>query len=129
MEEPFEISEWFNASPKEVYEAWLSSAEHSKMTGGEAKCSSEIGGTFTAWDGYIMGENIDLEAGKKIVQKWRTTEFDDHDPDSLLELTLQAENNGTRLILRHSNIPDGHQGYRQGWYDHYFAPMSVYFEK
>ena len=35
---------------------------------------------------YIEGKNLELEKDKKIVQKWRTTEFPDDAPDSDLEI-------------------------------------------
>jgi uncharacterized protein YndB with AHSA1/START domain len=55
MKVKFEISVIINASPSEIYKAWLDSDLHSKMTGGEAICSTEKEGEFTAWDGYILG--------------------------------------------------------------------------
>ncbi len=54
------------------------------MIEGEAKCSNQEGGKFTAWDGYIAGKNIQLITNKKIIQIWRTSEFNDNDEDSEL---------------------------------------------
>ena len=48
------------AKPSEIYVAWLDYIQHSNMTGGPAKCSNKIGGTFTAWDAFIAGQNIEL---------------------------------------------------------------------
>jgi activator of HSP90 ATPase len=129
MEDTFEISAVFNASPDDVYRAWLTSDSHSKMTGGEATCSDQIGGDFTAWDGYISGKNIKLEPGKKIVQAWRTSEFDEADADSIIDIEFRKVENGTQLMMIHSNIPDGHTGYKLGWQDHYFTPMQEFFRK
>ena len=98
------------------------------MTGGEAKCSNKVGGFFTAWDGYISGKNVELVENKKIVQTWRTTEFEDNDEDSILTIEMNKVPEGTELILSHSNIPQGQTQYEQGWVDHYFKPMKVFFE-
>ena len=66
--------------------------------------------------------------GKKIVQRWRTTEFSDRDPDSLLEITFAKTKEGTKLTLAHSEIPKGQAAsYRRGWEEFYFAPMKDYF--
>lgn len=127
MPESFEVSDVVAAKPEVVYEAWLDSAGHSEMTGGEAECSSELGGEFTAWDGYISGRNLELEPHSRIVQSWRTTEFSDSDPDSRLEVLLEPADAGTLVTLRHSNVPDGELHYRDGWVDHYLEPMKEYF--
>ncbi len=117
------------ASPQAVYEAWLTSAGHSKMTGGEAKASKRVGGAYSAWDGYITGRNLELIPGQKIVQSWRTSEFAPDDPDSIVTVTLEPIKSGARLTLLHTGVPDGQTSYEEhGWRDHYFEPMKAYFE-
>ena len=123
----FEISDVIPASPKEIYNAWLNSAEHSEMTGGFAKVSAEVGGTFEAWDGYIEGRNLVLEASKRITQQWRTSEFTENEKDSLLEILFEEDTEGTRIIIRHSELPEHGMQYKQGWVDSYFNPMKEYF--
>ncbi len=56
----FKLEYTYNVSPETLYNAWLDSITHSKMTGGEAKCSNMINGAFSAWDGYISGINKKL---------------------------------------------------------------------
>ena len=124
----FEVSALIPASPEVVYEAWLDSEGHTKMTGGEAKVSSEVGGEFEAWDGYIQGRNLELEYGKRIVQSWRTSEFADDEADSRIEVTFDREGDGTKVTLRHTNLPPHGEQYEQGWVDSYFVPMQEYFE-
>ena len=123
----FEISDLIPASPKEVYKAWLSSTAHSEMTGGDAKVSAEVGDTFEAWDGYITGRNLILEASKRIIQQWRTSEFKEDEKDSLLEIFFAEEDEGTRITIRHSELPEHGMQYKQGWVDSYFNPMKEYF--
>ncbi|MBC8334389.1 MAG: SRPBCC domain-containing protein [Anaerolineales bacterium] len=125
----FEISDLIPAPPKVVFNAWLSSDEHSKMTGGQAKVSATNGETFEAWDGYIQGKNLELDSPSRILQNWRTSEFEDSDQDSLLEILLEAEGKGTRITIRHSNLPEHGMQYHQGWFDSYFDPMKEYFEE
>jgi len=118
------------ASPREVYDAWLSSRGHSAMTGGGARASARRGAKFTAWDRYIKGKNLKLVPGRRIVQSWRTAKFTKKDPDSQIEVLLRRARGGTRLTLRHTNVPDGHTSYRDGgWQSHYFKPMKKYFAK
>lgn len=98
------------------------------MTGSPAEGSPIVGAKFTAWDGYIWGENKELEPPYRIVQSWRTSEFPPDSPDSQLKIQLQEMQAGTRLTLKHSEIPHGQaEMYRQGWQEFYFEPMSAYF--
>lgn len=111
-----------------VFHAWLDSEKHSAFTSSEAVIDPSVGGSFTAWEGYISGKTLELDSPNKIVQSWRTTEFSDADSDSRLEILLEPINNGTLVTLKHTNIPDG-QGdmYREGWEEYYFRPMLEYF--
>jgi uncharacterized protein YndB with AHSA1/START domain len=129
MKIKFRISEKFPATPETLFEAWLNSEPHSSMTGGKAQVSDQAGGVFTAWDGYIKGKNLELQPSMRILQSWRTTEFQVKDPDSLLEITFIPEGNDTRVTIRHSDLPEHGMQYQQGWVDSYFTPMKEYFRE
>jgi activator of HSP90 ATPase len=123
----FVVSAIFPATPQEIYHAWLSSDEHSGMTGSSASVSDKVGGEFDAWDGYIHGKNLELEQNKRIVQSWRTSEFSKDEPDSRLEITLEPIGDQTKLTLRHTGLPPHGAQYEQGWVESYFEPMKEYF--
>ncbi len=125
----FTLRATLNAPAKEIYSAWISGEGHTNMTGGMATNSGEIGGNFTAWDGYIEGKNLSLEPYTRIVQSWRTSQFDLGEPDSQIEVILNEVDGQTELTLIHSNIPESGEHYRQGWDEHYFQPMKDYFSK
>jgi len=127
MAKDFEVSAVIPASPQDVYDAWLTSDAHTRMTGGAARVSSEVGGTFEAWDGYIEGKNLELGPGLRIVQAWRTTQFESKEPDSQIEVLFEPEGEGTLVKLRHTKLPAHGATYEQGWIDHYFEPMKRYF--
>ena len=57
------------------------------MTGGEAEVSNVNGATFQAWDGYLEGSNLELGPGKRILQNWRTSEFEDSDDFRILRIS------------------------------------------
>lgn len=127
--ESITLWEIFPASPREIYDAWLSTA-HGKMVGSTATVDPRVGGAFTAWDGYIKGTTLELEPYRRIVQAWRTTQFPAASPDSRLELLLEQVEGGTRLTIRHTEIPEGQSGAcEQGWIDRYFRPMKEYFAR
>jgi len=127
MSVEFEVSELIPFSPETVYNAWLDSEEHACMTGDTARVSTVVGESFEAWGGYIQGRNLELMPGKRILQSWRTSEFEDSEPDSLLEIVFTPEGSGTRVTVRHSNLPPHGMQYQQGWVDSYFTPMKEYF--
>jgi activator of HSP90 ATPase len=125
----FTVSAAIPATPKAIYDVWLSSNGHAAMTGSAAKVSSHPGGAFTAWNGYISGKNLKLEPSRRIVQSWRTTEFASDDEDSQIDVQLERVKSGAKLTLHHTNIPDGQSNYRKGWRECYFEPMKKHFAK
>lgn len=128
MKERVEHKETFKVEPSELYHAWLDSEKHGEMTGGEADCTDIVGGNFTTWDGYICGKNVELVENEKIVQTWRTSEFQEDDEDSHLTISFHKITDGTEMVLSHSNIPEGQTQYEKGWVDNYFVPMKRFFE-
>ena len=128
MSEQLNLSVVLPAAPRQVYEAWLDSAAHGDFTGSPAKIDPRVGEDYSAWDGYIQGKTLLLEPYWHIRQTWRTTEFPDGAPDSLLDIQFEAAGQGTKLTLVHTQIPDGQsEQYRLGWEDYYFSPMKDYF--
>lgn len=123
----FTVKTHIQASAKEIYTSWLDSEGHTKMTGGEASTSDKPGDSFTAWDGYIEGKNLALEPYKRIVQSWRTSDFEEEEEDSQIEILLHESEGKTELTLIHTKVPEGGDNYIQGWEDHYFQPMKSYF--
>ena len=117
------------APPMKVFDAWLSTEGHSAMTGSPAVFEDAGRGRFTAWEGYIEGEILDVEPGLRILQTWRTTDFKEGEEDSLLELLFAPQGPGTKLTLRHSNLPElSSAEYEEGWREYYIKPMKAYFD-
>lgn len=78
--------------------------------------------------GYIRGRNIQLAKGRRIAQSWRTSEFCDADPNSIVTVTLAPTGDGVERTLEHSNAPDGRGSYEEGCReDNCFAPTIACF--
>jgi activator of HSP90 ATPase len=123
-----ELSDEIPGTAQEIDDAWMSSAGHTAMTGGDARIDPRVGGTFTAGDGYIVGRTTALEPGRRIVHTWRTADFAESDADSQIEVLLEPLPAGTRLRLVHTRVPDRLHGFEDGgWQAHYFDPMRAYF--
>ena len=117
----FNLSCTLPASPEAVYDAWLDSACHGAMTGAPATIGKRVGEPYAAWDGYITGKTLELVPGRRIVQSWRTSEFEESDPDSTVTVDLEPTKTGTRLTQ--TDYENG------GWRDFYFSPMKAYFAR
>jgi activator of HSP90 ATPase len=118
------------ATASRVYGAFTSSTGHSRMTGGAAQITAKVGEPFVAWDGYITGRNLVVEPRSRVVQTWRTMDFDKADDDSLVEVLFLDEGPYSRMVIHHTYLPrGGRKKYTAGWTDHYFHPMGEYFAR
>jgi activator of HSP90 ATPase len=130
MKDSLELSVNLDVSAEKLYNDWLDSNAHSQFTGSPALIDPSLNGKFTTWEGYISGSNKTLEPFHRIMQAWRTTEFSENDEDSILEILFDSPGNKTRMILKHSNIPEGQgEDYKQGWKEFYFKPMKKYYNQ
>jgi activator of HSP90 ATPase len=59
------------ATAHDIYEALMDSNKHSEFTHSPAVIHMEVGGEFSAFDGWASGKTVELIPDKKIVQKWR----------------------------------------------------------
>jgi uncharacterized protein YndB with AHSA1/START domain len=118
------------APPDEVYSAWLDSARHGAMTGTRAEIEPRTFGRHMAADGYIEGVILELDAGRRIVQTWRSSEFTKSSPDSRLEVRFGADAGGTRVGIEHEDVPvDLADDIEAGWKTYYAEPMRTYFSQ
>jgi len=117
----------FAATPRQVYDAYLDSDRHARITGQKARMSRKEGARFSAGDTYITGYNLELVGSRRIVQAWRASEWPEG-AYSVLRLELVPKGKGTRLILDHIGIPDAFRdGVDSGWHEFYWNPMKEYF--
>ena len=130
MPESFQVSTTLPVESEKAYKAWLDSSEHSQFTGSPAEINPQVGGIFSAWDGYIKGVTLELTPYSRILQSWRADDFSPESGDSRIEVLFEDVPGGTRLTLIHTDVPDGQsEEFRQGWEDFYFTPMQAYFSK
>jgi activator of HSP90 ATPase len=113
--------------PGEIYEAFMNPKKHAEFTGSKATCDAKVGGSFTAWDGYISGKNLELEKGKKIVQEWITSDWPQCYPPSRLELIFKKLENCTEISMIHSGVPkEKVEDLKNGWINFYWNPLENY---
>jgi len=116
------------APREQVYAALTNARLHAAFTGGAASGRARVGYAFTAWDGYISGRHLRLDAPRRIVQEWTTSEWPRDYLPSVLDLRLEAAGRGTRIVMVHSGVPAQQAArYRQGWREFYWEPLQAYF--
>jgi activator of HSP90 ATPase len=114
------------APPQRIYDILLSSKDFASCTGAPAEIDPKAGGAFSQFGGMIVGRNIELVPGQRIVQAWRPADW----PAglySLVRFELKSRGSETTLVLDHSSFPEG--GYDHllaGWNGHYWEPLKKF---
>ena len=116
-------------NPHDVYEALMDSHKHTRFTGDKAVISKTIGGTFSVFDGYAQGTNLELIPDKKIVQTWRASDWPEGH-SSMVTFMFKAVPSGTRLTFTQTDVPDEFaDDIAQGWKDYYWTPLKQMLER
>jgi len=115
-----------NTTPEKLYELLMDEAHHSEFTGADAHISNEVGGTFTAYDDYATGRNLELVVGKKIIQSWRASDW----PEGVVStITYEFEQDGDNTIIHftQTGVPANQLGaIAKGWTEFYWEPIRDY---
>jgi uncharacterized protein YndB with AHSA1/START domain len=129
----------FEASRRRVYDALtdsrqfhqvmqLSAAVRSGMALGKSQTeiSRQVGGAFTIYNGHIVGRQIELVSGERIVQAWRVVDWS---PGvySIVKFELTEQGSGTRIVFDHTGFPEGQAEHlAEGWTGNYWEPLTKY---
>ncbi len=84
------------------------------------------GGAFSLFGGLIVGRNIELVPGQRIVQAWRPTHWD---PGvySVAKFAFKPSGSATLVVLDHTGFPAGEFDHlSSGWYAHYWEPLKKF---
>lgn len=115
------------ATPEDIFTALTNPLTIEIWTGATAVMEPVAGSEFSLWDGEITGKNIEIEAGKMIVQEWY---FEDEEGmpsehKSIVTIKLHNAGNSTDVELLHINIPDeAFDNIVDGWDRYYFKPLK-----
>ena len=116
----------FEVNPDKLFETLISGQRFSEFTGASAKIDANEGGSFSCFDGQIVGRNIELVPGKRIVQAWRVATWDEG-VYSIVMFSFEKHGSNTRLTLDHAGFPDGFREHLEGgWPKMYWEPLRSY---
>jgi activator of HSP90 ATPase len=115
-----------HATPQRLYEMLLDSKQFAAFSGEPAEIGRAEGSAFSMFGGVIVGRNIELVPGQRIVQAWRPT----HWPAgkySMVRFELKAQGSQTTLILDHTGFPEGDfASLNYGWGLKYWKPLEKF---
>lgn len=114
----------FSAAPARVYEALVTPKRFAEITGAPATGDGTDGAPFTAFGGHVSGRNVELVAGKRVVQAWRAKTW----PEgvySLVRFELEPAGTGTKLVFDHDAFPaDMKEHLAKGWQSNYWDNIA-----
>ncbi len=126
----------FTASPKRVYEALTDAKQFTRviqLSGAlqamhlpdtPAEISTEAGGAFALYGGYITGRHVELVPNVRIVQAWRAGRWP---PGvySIAKFELVKQGSGCKVVFDHKGFPTGDaESLASGWKAHYWEPLA-----
>ena len=125
------------ASPAQLYQVLMSSRGFSDCTkksfpsfsAASAKIDAVAGGSFSLFDGHIVGRILELVPNERIVEAWRVVDW----PAgiySIARFEFRSNGTGTTVVFDHTGFPPGLKAHlSDGWQEHYWDALSKYFEK
>ena len=114
----------FDAAPEEVFELLMDGKKHAAFSGSPARISRKAGGSFSAYDDYATGKNIEIVPGKKIVQEWRASDWEEG-VFSIATFVISKSGSGAKLVFTQTGVPEGSvDEISEGWREFYWGPMK-----
>jgi activator of HSP90 ATPase len=116
----------FKTDPHAIYEALLDSKQFAAITGMTAEIDRNAGGSFSTFNGMIVGRNVELIVDQRIVQAWRPTHWE---PGiySIVKFELKPRGGEATIDLDHTGFPEGDYDHLYaGWKLRYWDPLKKY---
>jgi activator of HSP90 ATPase len=114
------------ASAERLYDTLLDAKQFGRFSRAAAEIEPKAGGAFSLFDGQIVGRNIELIPGQRIVQAWRPTHWDEG-VYSIVRFEFRPQGSGIMTILDHIGFPRGDYDHLLwGWNAHYFQPLNEF---
>jgi len=117
---------FINASPQDVFAALTNPFTIELWSGYPAAMEPIEGFEFSIFEGDISGRNIAVIENKSLVQEWY---FGDNPEQSIVTIRLKAHQQGTKVFIEHTNIPDEEvQDFEEGWKTYYWGAIKEFFK-
>ena len=116
-----ELQVRLNVPPEEVFPYLTEPERYVRWQGVKAELDPRPGGVYRVWmdaNTVASGEFVEVERARRVVFTWGWEGNESVPPGSTtVELTLEADGDGTMLSLRHTGLPDGAAAamHEEGW--------------
>jgi activator of HSP90 ATPase len=114
------------ASPGAVYDELVDAELFAAFSGAPAELDPVPGGAFSLFGGQILGRNVELVPGVRVVQVWRVAGWE---PGlySVVRFELEGDDSGTSLHFDHTGFPpESTSDLESGWHAMYGQPMTAH---
>ena len=116
-----ELTVRLDAPPDEVFGFLTDAERYVRWQGVKAELDPRPGGLYRVWmdaGTVARGEYVEIDPPRRLVFTWGWEGNVDLPPGStIVELSLEAEGDGTMLSLRHTGLPTGEAAamHEEGW--------------
>lgn len=95
-----------------------------KLPDTPAQISTEVGGAFGLFGGYITGRQLELVPATRIVQAWRAASWPPG-AFSIASFVFREQGAMTTILFDHGGFPKGTaDSLASGWISHYWEPLA-----
>ena len=103
---------------------------HAAFSGAPAEIDRRPGGKFSLYGRHLLGEIVELETARRIVENWRAADWPNGAMSRVtFELSPTDEGRGCRLPLVQTGVPaENYESINAGWRKHYWEKMADYFQ-
>jgi len=125
-----ELQVRLDAPPEQVFRYLTEPDRYVQWQGVKAELDPRPGGVYRVWmdaDTVASGAFVSVEPARRVVFTWGWEGNESVPPGSTtVELSLEADGDGTVLSLRHSGLPDGEAAamHTEGW-RHFTARLAA----
>ncbi len=116
-----------NTTVETLYNLYMDAKKHSDVIMAPVNIQNKEGASFTAYDDYITGKNLQLIPGKLIVQSWWASDWNEKETISTFILLLEQKGKDAIANMTHANVPDEqYNSIKEGWDQFYWKPWKEY---
>jgi uncharacterized protein YndB with AHSA1/START domain len=127
--QPIHQEVMIKTSAKKIFDTLIDPKQLSAFAGGPpAEIDATAGGSFCCFSGHIIGRNIELVPGQRVVQAWRSAQWAEG-VYSIVRFELHDESGSTRIVFDQAGSPEEAGSHLEtGWAKMHWQPLNAYLE-